>query len=97
MFLVNLTYIVPLDEVDRHLQGHKAFLNDLYDRNKLLLSGRKQPRTGGLLLLMAEGRSEAEALLSQDPFWQNKLASYEFIEFAPTGSAAELRGVLNLA
>lgn len=51
MFIVNLTYIKPLDEVEKFLEKHIDFLNQYYTKGHFIASGRKNPRTGGIILM----------------------------------------------
>ena len=50
MFIVNLTYKVSLDEVDKYLQDHVEYLKVQYDQKNFIASGRKNPRDGGVIL-----------------------------------------------
>ena len=43
MFIVNLTYKVSLDEVDKYLQDHVEYLKVQYDQKNFIASGRKNP------------------------------------------------------
>ena len=54
MFIVNLTYIKPLDEVEEFLEKHIDFLNQYYTKGHFIASGRKNPRTGGIILMRAK-------------------------------------------
>ncbi len=51
MFIANLTYIKPLSEVEKYLEEHIAFLDKYYASGKFICSGRKNPRTGGVIFL----------------------------------------------
>jgi uncharacterized protein YciI len=50
MFIVSLTYKRPLEEVYRHLDAHVAYLKQEYANGSFIASGRKVPRTGGIIL-----------------------------------------------
>ena len=89
MFIVNLTYVKELSEVDSFISEHNAFLDKFYVENKFICSGRKVPRTGGIILINAKDRAELDEIIAQDPFFQNGVAKYEIIEFAPTKFAPE--------
>lgn len=91
MFVVLLTYIAPLEAVDRYLAEHREFLERHYAAGNFLLSGRKQPREGGVILATADSRDRLEAILGTDPFCIHGLASYEVVEFLPTMAAPALR------
>ena len=90
MFIISLTYIVPLEQIDAHLAPHRAFLAEHYERGVFLMSGRKVPRDGGIIIAQGISRDEVDALIRQDPFHQAGVARYDVIEFAPTMTAAAL-------
>jgi uncharacterized protein YciI len=82
-FLVELQYTAPLDYIDAALPDHRAFLQRGYDEGYLLMSGPKEPRTGGVIIARSESLETLQAYLDQDPFQQLKLAHYTYKEFAP--------------
>lgn len=84
MFFVILTYIKPIDEIERFLPEHVSFLDKYYESEKFIFSGRRVPRVGGIILVNAEIKEEVMAIIQEDPFKQNELAEYEIIEFVPT-------------
>lgn len=90
MFVVSLTYKRPLEEIDRHLNEHITYLREEYARGSFLASGRKVPRTGGIILSGLEDRGELEGVLERDPFRARDLADYAITEFVPTMVADEL-------
>ena len=81
MFVINLNYIVPLEELDRHMTAHVKFLQEQYKENIFVTSGRKVPRTGGIILAMGKSKVEIEKIMNQDPFVINHLAEYTVTEF----------------
>ena len=90
MFFISLHYIKPLDEVDRRLAEHREYLERHYAAGHFLLSGRKEPRDGGVILARAESRARIEAIVRDDPFHRRALAGYEIVEFVPSRSAIDL-------
>lgn len=94
MFIVNITYKVPLEEIDRYLEAHISFLNQQYQIGHFLASGRKVPRDGGVILARGENRESLLSILAQDPFRVNDLADYEMIEFVPSKTVPELESLL---
>jgi uncharacterized protein YciI len=90
MFAILLNYIKPMSEVDRFVGEHREFLERHYASGHFLLSGRKEPRTGGVILANAETRAEIESIVLNDPFNREKIAEYEIIEFLPSMAAAHL-------
>ncbi|WP_319542146.1 YciI family protein [uncultured Pseudodesulfovibrio sp.] len=94
MFIVSLTYICDLNEIDRFLDEHVAYLKEEYALGHFLISGRNNPRTGGIILAKTESREELDAILAKDPFHREKLAKYDIQEFIPTMAAAGLESML---
>lgn len=94
MFILNLTYIKSMKEVDNFLSEHIQYLEKYYELNKFICSGRKNPRTGGIILCNATNRKEAEKIVSEDPFFIQKIAKYEIIEFIPTKCDEKFKTVL---
>lgn len=90
MFLVLITYTQPLDVVDIHLAAHRDYLKQNYAAGVFLLSGRKEPREGGVILARAESASALQAILAKDPFSMSGVATYQVVEFIPTMSAPAL-------
>ena len=89
MYVVLLNYIQPLSVVDLFVDEHRRFLERGYASGHFLLSGRKQPRTGGVLLVAAQSRIEVENIVKDDPFHRERIAEYEIIEFVPSMAAEQ--------
>lgn len=94
MFVVDLTYIVPLETLDAHMAEHVRFLRKYYDQNVFVASGRKVPRTGGIILALAESRQALEKILSEDPFFTHQLAEFRITEFQTSQYHPELKKLL---
>ncbi|MBU1003437.1 MAG: GTP cyclohydrolase [Proteobacteria bacterium] len=90
MFIVILTYKVPLETVDQHLPEHLDFLKRHYELGTFLASGPREPRSGGILLAQAASREALLEQLALDPFSRHNLADYEIIEFIPRMTCPEL-------
>jgi uncharacterized protein YciI len=95
MFVILLHYLKPIEEVDRFVVPHRAYLDELYQKNVLLASGPQIPRSGGVLLARG-GRSkeELQILLNQDPFSIEGIAEYSVIEFDPIKHHPALKELL---
>ncbi|WP_195914918.1 YciI family protein [Streptococcus mutans] len=94
MFIINLTYQKNLIEVEKHLEAHIQFLDTYYASGHFIASGRKNPRTGGIILAKAADLAEIERIISEDPFKINEIANYDIIEFCPTKSSKAFEKVL---
>ena len=84
MYLIILTYQKDLNEVEKHLEAHRAYLDKHYAWGYFVASGAQVPRTGGVILCKASNRGEVEEIISQDPFHEHRIAAYQIIEFTPT-------------
>lgn len=96
MFIVSVTYQQPLEVVDSHLPAHIAFLDSYFAKGIFIASGRKVPRTGGVILAYGVNRSEIEEIIEHDPFKANGIATYEITEFVPNRTAPDFTQLLNL-
>jgi uncharacterized protein YciI len=94
MFVVLITYTKPLEAVDALIPAHRAFLQQMYQAGTFLLSGRKEPRDGGVILANAASLQELQAILAQDPFQLHGVAEYQLIQFMPTMAAPVLQSFI---
>lgn len=81
MYIIDLTYIVPLEQLDAHMTEHVKYLHKYYKQNKFVASGRKVPRTGGIILALADSKEEVDQIIAEDPFYTYKLAEFKVTEF----------------
>jgi len=96
VFVVSLTYKAELSEVDNYISEHIAYLEQYYDKGNFIASGRKVPRTGGVILAHAESREKLIAILQEDPFYKADVASYEVTEFVPSKVGQGFESLANL-
>lgn len=90
MFIVELTYKAPLADIDAHMKAHVAFLKKYYAAGQFLVSGRKIPRDGGIILALGESREQIEAIIQEDPFHRLGLADFRIIEFRASQRADDM-------
>ncbi|WP_096085157.1 YciI family protein [Agaribacterium haliotis] len=95
MFIVDLTYIVDLELVEPHMQAHMAWLEQNYQQGVFLASGRKNPRSGGVILASCEDQRQLQKILQQDPFAVNKLVRTNITEVLLNKSAIGLEPLIN--
>lgn len=93
LFIVDLTYQVPLEAVEPHMAEHMSFLDRGYAEGLFLASGRKVPRTGGVILARAASRDALDAFLEEDPFKRHAIAAVTVTEMAAGRWAPELNGL----
>ena len=90
MFVIELIYKSALTEIDKHMTAHVKFLKKYYAAGNFLVSGRKVPRDGGIILAVAESREQIEAIIAEDPFVARKLADFRIIEFRASQRADDM-------
>ncbi len=83
MFIILINYTKPIEEVNAIVPEHRAYLDTLYEANKLICSGRRNTLTGGVLLSHAKAREEIDEIIKNDPYNIKGVADYEVIEFTP--------------
>jgi len=96
MFIIDLKYIVPLEKLDEHMTAHVKFLHKYYKLNLFLASGRKVPRTGGIILCLAKSRDEVDKIVQEDPFYTKRLAEITVTEFLTSQHHPELKKLLGM-
>ncbi|WP_444944454.1 YciI family protein [Microbulbifer sp. ZKSA006] len=95
MYIVSLTYTAHLDKIEKHLNEHILYLDNQYKLGNFIISGRKVPRTGGVIIATVTSRSELDKILSLDPFYRENLAEYDITQIVPTKTSAELEHLLD--
>ena len=88
-----LTYVRPLAAVDALMREHVAWLNEQYAAGRFLVSGRRIPRTGGVIVARGDDRAEIEALVASDPFVAAGVATCVVIRFRASQTAPGLEGL----
>ena len=91
MFVIELVYKVELSQIDAHMKEHVAFLKKYYAAGNFLVSGRKIPRDGGVILAVGPDRDSVEAIVREDPFVSRGLADYRIIEFRASQRAGDIQ------
>ena len=91
MFVIELSYKVDLSEIDAHMAAHVRFLKKYYASGNFLVSGRKIPRDGGIILAVGSSRQDIEAIVREDPFYQHGLADFRVIEFRASQRAKDIQ------
>lgn len=94
MFIIDLHYIVPLEKLDAHMTDHVKYLQKYYKLNAFVASGRKVPRTGGIILALAKSKEEVEQIIREDPFYTHKLADFSVTEFLTSQHHPDLKKLL---
>jgi len=90
MFVIELSYKATLPEIDTSMAAHVKFLKKYYDAGNFLVSGRKIPRDGGIIVAVAKSREDIEAIIREDPFHKRGLADFRIIQFRASQRADDI-------
>ncbi len=91
MFVIELVYKADLSEIDAAMSAHVAFLKKYYAAGNFLVSGRKIPRDGGVILAVGDDRAQIESIVAEDPFVARGLADFRVIEFRASQRADDIQ------
>jgi len=94
MHIATLTYVADLAEIDAALRDHVAWLDENYSDGVFLVSGRQEPRVGGVILADGITRDELDGRMALDPLNQRGLAEYAVVTFAPSRTALGLDALI---
>jgi uncharacterized protein YciI len=81
MFVSLLTYNRPISREEPLFQAHRAFIEHQVATSAVLCSGPRVGVNGGLLIAYGDDEAAIRAVLDQDPFVIDGVASYELHQF----------------
>ena len=91
MFVIELVYKATLAEIDSHMAAHVMFLKKYYAAGNFLISGRKVPRDGGIIVAVGESLQQLEAIIHEDPLYELGLADFRIIQFLASQRADDIQ------
>lgn len=91
IYVAVMTDVRPLAEIDAQIPAHVEWLRKGYDDGVFLASGRRVPRTGGVILAKGDSLEEVAARMREDPFQRLGLATVELIPFEASMTAEALK------
>ena len=71
------TYLQPPDVLDQTRPAHLKFLEAEIEAGRLVLAGRQEDGSGGVLITSDMTAEEAQEVLDRDPYVRAGVASYE--------------------
>lgn len=95
IFIIDLTYVASLSDIDANIPAHLDYLNEGYKAGVFLASGRKEPRTGGIIIATDTSMAEVQTRTASDPFVQKKMATVKITEFHPSKGAPDFFSSFN--
>ena len=75
------TYLQPADVVEQTRPAHLEFLKSEVDAGRLLLAGRQEDGSGGMLITSDMSVEDAQDIVESDPYTRAEVARYERYSF----------------
>ena len=75
------TYLQPADVVEQTRPAHLEFLKSEVDAGRLLLAGRQEDGSGGMLITSDMSVEDAQDIVDRDPYTRAGVARYERSSF----------------
>ena len=79
--VLTLTYLQPLDVIDEARPAHVGWLKEEIEAGRILLAGRQESQTGGVLVTGDISVEQAEDVIARDPYQLAGLVRYERLGF----------------
>lgn len=95
IFIIRITYVRPEAEIDALLESHGKFLEKHFATGRFITAGRQLPRTGGIIVCHGADKLEVAQLMTEDPFYINKVADYDIMEFTASRASNDFRTLLD--
>jgi uncharacterized protein YciI len=89
LFVVMMKYLVEFELDDPRVEAHRQFLRDQATAGRVVVSGPRVPRVGGLTVFNVESQDELQELLAQDAMRKAGMIEDEIVEFTATVAAHE--------
>ncbi|MGJ0193732.1 YciI family protein [Pantoea sp. RRHST58] len=94
MYIVSLSYFRPVEEVETLLEPHIQWLDRYFAAGVFIAAGRKDPRTGGIVLVKDIDRARLDTILAEDPFVA--VANYEVTRLNVTRATEEFAALVGM-
>jgi uncharacterized protein YciI len=88
-----IRYRKPMEEVQKFVDEHRAYLHTLKQKGVLLASGPVVPRMGGAMLLRVPDDAvdaTLDSIPANDPYIRHGIAQYEMWPWSPVIGTEEL-------
>lgn len=79
--VLTINYEKPVEVIDQTRPAHLAWLNDEVAAGRILLAGRQDSGTGGVLITGDISVEEAQDIIARDPYTLAGIVSYERLSF----------------
>lgn len=88
-FLLISRYTAPRERIEELVPAHREYLQEQFARGLFVVSGRRVPWTGGVILARGT-REQVDAAVAADPFTRAGVAETEIVAFEPLWGATGL-------
>jgi uncharacterized protein YciI len=75
------TYLQPPDVIDQTRPAHLEFLKSEAEAGRLVLAGRQEDQSGGVLITSDMSADEAQDIIDRDPYQRAEVVRYERLSF----------------
>ncbi len=75
------TYVQPPDVIEQTRPAHLEFLQAEIDAGRLLVAGRQEDQSGGVLVSADISADDAQDIIDRDPYTRAGVARYERTSF----------------
>lgn len=79
--MLTLTYLQSADAIDAARPAHLAWLDGEVDAGRVILTGRLESGTGGVLITSDLSTADAEDVIARDPYHVQGLVRYDRVGF----------------
>ncbi|ABK10035.1 MULTISPECIES: YciI family protein [Burkholderia] len=79
LFAIKLDYVRPFEEIQAHLDAHKAWLIKYAQAGNILAAGPLHGESGGFVLAYAGQPRDIETMIAEDPFHIHGLAKFDVV------------------
>lgn len=80
MYLLNVSFTKPADEVAPHVASHSVWVKKYFDEGLFLMAGPKKSKLGGAILTKSIDKKLLMKILSEDSYIVEDVAEYQIID-----------------
>lgn len=83
MYVLQVHFHEEQSNLNVHIAEHTRWVNEAMQEKLFILAGQKTRVRGSIMLAVEMPKAQLDALINNDPFVKNKLASYTISHFDP--------------
>lgn len=94
MYLLVSRYTAPRERIEELVPAHRDYLRRHLAAGTFVVSGRREPWDGGVIVARGLTREELDAVVAEDPFSRAGVAETDVVAFRPLFSADGFEALL---